>query len=865
MPITIQEIIASDTISQLVDKTNFNFDQLLLNGGGPAGPLGPAGPTGPNGGRGPKGSTWYEDTATVSPGTNPNTIIVSPNLLTGDYYLDFDGWVWEYTTVGITTSWVKSTINLTGPTGSTGMSGSFGLSFGSPLLGYMNTLYCAPIGTLSPTTGATSANEGVPSIMMGGVVTNTATTTGVPLTAAYQIPDVIAQSITSNVASVLIHQRNAGGRSIVFHGGNAPADAGIDKFEQVTFGNLSNISIGVNDRLQLNVPKTAIGSMVSMNDLVGIEVNSESRSHSYRAGQQIKFVTGIDSNNYGIAGENSNFEIQLQQGSNTAGNKFQVETQGSLGTLTEIGNVASMITAQAALSQFEGRVQYQASDIRFITAPLTGSGFSVYAASAGSGGGGNITLNTIANTGNAAGSIFLTSGAGGIAASTTSGDIDLTSTTGDINLINNKNINIIAGGAAATYPGINLVKTASPSLDQIILRSNVGTSLYMTDDISLTTTVASTAISISASGVSNLLLLGTNETSGKISIGAGGTNTKPQINVDYSGTNKVTNIKGAIQYTKTGTWNNANAALQSIFVDNQGYASGDTIMRIGNQTTAGTSGVGSLAIADGTNSSIWMGKSATGGTFHGLGLYVNSTAVFAQATTISPSTEKFRATEDITKISNRMLWGGKNGTQEYFWDPMYNYTAAPTTTTVSVDTPYIKITAITNDTSELWPGPYTYAKWSSTTPPPFGNNINWVKTYRLDTGSDWVAGQRVHIEVTNVPSEYSLDTGQICFQINQYGGLIKLQIPTFKKTNGTWTYQTIDCGGPTTGGTSGTSAQIPTTGGLPLITSWTQTFQWGGLSQTATTGGTACGTETSYSYTKGWTPIGNPVANSFQM
>ena len=55
MPITIQEIIASDTISQLVDKTNFNFDQLLLNGGGPAGPKGPAGPIGPAGGRGPKG------------------------------------------------------------------------------------------------------------------------------------------------------------------------------------------------------------------------------------------------------------------------------------------------------------------------------------------------------------------------------------------------------------------------------------------------------------------------------------------------------------------------------------------------------------------------------------------------------------------------------------------------------------------------------------------------------------------------------------------------------------------------------------------------------------------------------------------
>ena len=845
MPITIQEIIASDTISQLVDKTNFNFDQLLLNGGGPAGPLGPAGPTGPNGGRGPKGSTWYEDTATVSPGTNPNTIIVSPNLLTGDYYLDFDGWVWEYTTVGITTSWVKSTINLTGPTGSTGMSGSFGLSFGSPLLGYKNTLYCAPIGTLSPTTGATSANEGVPSIMMGGVVTNTATTTGVPLTAAYQIPDVIAQSITSNVASVLIHQRNAGGRSIVFHGGNAPADAGIDKFEQVTFGNLSNISIGVNDRLQLNVPKTAIGSMVSMNDLVGIEVNSESRSHSYRAGQQIKFVTGIDSNNYGIAGENSNFEIQLQQGSNTAGNKFQVETQGSLGTLTEIGNVASMITAQAALSQFEGRVQYQASDIRFITAPLTGSGFSVYAASAGSGGG-NITLNTIANTGNAAGSIFLTSGAGGIAASTTSGDIDLTSTTGDINLINNKNINIIAGGAAATYPGINLVKTASPSLDQIILRSNVGTSLYMTDDISLTTTVASTAISISASGVSNLLLLGTNETSGKISIGAGGTNTKPQINVDYSGTNKVTNIKGAIQYTKTGTWNNANAALQSIFVDNQGYASGDAIMRIGNETTSGTSGVGSLAIADGVNSSIWMGKTMAGAYPHGLGLYVNSTGAFSQDAAIYPTQEKFAVNKDITKISNRLLWGGKNGQQVISWYPMYNAPPNGISIPYIVPTsPYLKLTTTTNYTG---PGAYSYGDYNSNM---FNNNLNWVQIFQLGASNELTAGQRVHIEVFNASTQIQVAFGSppSLLQIRQYGQ-VKLRYPAYLNSGGTTVYKTINCG---------VATDTPFAGTTNFVT-WSQTFQYSGETVAVVSSPAAPpNTPSSATFKLMWTPVGTAV------
>ena len=38
--ITIKELIASDKVSEMVDKINFNFDQLLLNGGGPQGPDG---------------------------------------------------------------------------------------------------------------------------------------------------------------------------------------------------------------------------------------------------------------------------------------------------------------------------------------------------------------------------------------------------------------------------------------------------------------------------------------------------------------------------------------------------------------------------------------------------------------------------------------------------------------------------------------------------------------------------------------------------------------------------------------------------------------------------------------------------------
>ena len=42
--ITIKELLAADKVSELVDKINFNFDQLLLNGGGPKG--GPGGPGG---------------------------------------------------------------------------------------------------------------------------------------------------------------------------------------------------------------------------------------------------------------------------------------------------------------------------------------------------------------------------------------------------------------------------------------------------------------------------------------------------------------------------------------------------------------------------------------------------------------------------------------------------------------------------------------------------------------------------------------------------------------------------------------------------------------------------------------------------
>jgi len=63
MSITLKNITAADTISSMVDKINFNFDQLILNGGGIEGPRGIKGYTGMQGNpgeqglRGPQGET----------------------------------------------------------------------------------------------------------------------------------------------------------------------------------------------------------------------------------------------------------------------------------------------------------------------------------------------------------------------------------------------------------------------------------------------------------------------------------------------------------------------------------------------------------------------------------------------------------------------------------------------------------------------------------------------------------------------------------------------------------------------------------------------------------------------------------------
>jgi hypothetical protein len=181
--IVIKEILASDTVSNLVDKINFNFDQLLLNGGGPIGLTGTQGPSGP---LGPRGTVWftsgdiYNTSLTTTPAPpllfplwsgspqkvnntalpgypqfkgDPNKYLpvatpATPNTYpyfsftigttgklpkSGDLYLQEtddifnaysskDGDIWEFNSVANT--WTFTGVNIKGDTGSTGSTGA---------------------------------------------------------------------------------------------------------------------------------------------------------------------------------------------------------------------------------------------------------------------------------------------------------------------------------------------------------------------------------------------------------------------------------------------------------------------------------------------------------------------------------------------------------------------------------------------------------------------------------------------------------------------------------------------------------------------------------------------------------------------
>jgi len=144
--IVIREILAADTFSEQVNKINYNFDQLLLAGGGPPGLIGNEGDLGPIGLSGTRMFTVIDivNRTTGTPETPPfqspnnyfpvatgSTDQIGPNnkplrngdlfIQEGDYIPGTDGDIWIYSS--ITNLWTQTGNNIKGNSGTTGSTG----------------------------------------------------------------------------------------------------------------------------------------------------------------------------------------------------------------------------------------------------------------------------------------------------------------------------------------------------------------------------------------------------------------------------------------------------------------------------------------------------------------------------------------------------------------------------------------------------------------------------------------------------------------------------------------------------------------------------------------------------------------------
>ena len=345
MAITIQEILASDTISQFVDKVNFNFDQLILNGGGAPGPNGPQGLPGPIGGRGERGTEWYQD-LTVSPGTNPNTIIVSPDLLNNDFYLQADGQVWEYDGV----NWGITNTNLTGPQGSPGISIGWDSFGNNPLGNYVpvnqNALYPAII-----TAGATPGNGGLSSVVIGAISPTDIAFGQIAFDPKFNLSTDMAGNVDTTVMSMLVHQQDSGVSAIKLMGG----ETGInDNFEQDDPTLLAGIQLAPDDSLLLITRKTATtpGSKAAT---YGIQLSATERGLNLRAGLSIDLTTGVKAGGTSVGGgietSDLNIELNTMVGGNSA--KLNLVTLGA-GAGTRIQSGGNIVVPGGITGTYDG-------------------------------------------------------------------------------------------------------------------------------------------------------------------------------------------------------------------------------------------------------------------------------------------------------------------------------------------------------------------------------------------------------------------------------------------------------------------------------------------------------------------------------
>jgi len=112
--IQLQDINAGDTIQGMVQKINYNFDQIQANGGGPRGvqgergERGEMGPRGARGLQGERGCAWF---AMDGDRGIPQTPMIEPQE--NDLGIDENGYVWIYVVDGGMSHWEVTDFNIT--------------------------------------------------------------------------------------------------------------------------------------------------------------------------------------------------------------------------------------------------------------------------------------------------------------------------------------------------------------------------------------------------------------------------------------------------------------------------------------------------------------------------------------------------------------------------------------------------------------------------------------------------------------------------------------------------------------------------------------------------------------------------------
>lgn len=117
--ISIKELFPSDSLLDAVEKINFNFDQVILGGGGPQGEIGTTGPAGGQGPIGDRGNYWF---AGSTYGGITGDAYGNP-LELGDGFVSSGGTVYIYSYTGGSTGWYNTGISLVGPSGPQGVTG----------------------------------------------------------------------------------------------------------------------------------------------------------------------------------------------------------------------------------------------------------------------------------------------------------------------------------------------------------------------------------------------------------------------------------------------------------------------------------------------------------------------------------------------------------------------------------------------------------------------------------------------------------------------------------------------------------------------------------------------------------------------